>query len=76
MTWGFLMIESSSIVGDYFPYDDLKNSFPNRICFIRIEKNPSPNDASVDHSKHSVCIVVGLCDNCISNKKLLKVFRE
>lgn len=59
------MIESSSIVGNYVPYDDLKNSFPNRlnnrICFIHITKNPSPNDASVvDHSKHTVCIVVWL----------------
>lgn len=27
MIWGFLMIESSSIVGNYVPYDDLKNSF-------------------------------------------------
>lgn len=31
MNWGFLMIESSNIVGNYFPCDDLKNTFPNRI---------------------------------------------
>lgn len=59
------MIESSSIVGNYVPYDDIKNSFPNRIynriCFIHIEKNPSPKDASVvDHSKCAVRIIVWL----------------
>lgn len=67
------MTESCSIVGNYFPHDDLKTSFPNRIydriCFIHIEKNLSPNNGSVvDHSKHTVCIVVCLCDNCITNK--------
>lgn len=30
MIWGFLMIESSNIVGNYVRYDDSENSFPKQ----------------------------------------------
>lgn len=57
MIWRFLMIQSSTIIENYFSHGGLKNSIHNRIykriCFIHVEENPSPNDASVvKHSKH------------------------